>query len=94
MDIATVKHMAELARLDIPEVEHVYYQDALSKILDLENAMLEINTENVEPMLHPYDQPQFMRADKVTEGDQRQLCQSVAPFPTIAGLYSVPAVIE
>ena len=94
MDRETVKRIAELARLDIHEDELSYYQQALSKILDLEEAMLAAKTEGVEPMSHPYDQAQFMRKDEVTEFNQSALLQSVSPVPTAAGLYLVPAVIE
>jgi aspartyl-tRNA(Asn)/glutamyl-tRNA(Gln) amidotransferase subunit C len=44
-------------------------------------------------MAHPLDQTQRLRADVVTETDQRQLFQSIAP-QTEAGLYLVPKVID
>jgi len=51
------------------------------------------NTEGVLPMAHPLEMSQRLRADRVTETDQRELFQSIAP-QTEAGLYLVPRVIE
>jgi aspartyl-tRNA(Asn)/glutamyl-tRNA(Gln) amidotransferase subunit C len=44
-------------------------------------------------MAHALDVVQRLREDKVTESDQRDLFQSVAP-QVESGLYLVPKVIE
>ncbi len=93
MDRETVKRMAMLARIEIKETELEFYETALEKILNLTQKMTDINTEGVEPMSHPYADVQPLRADIVTEENQRELLQSMAP-KTLAGLYLVPQVIE
>jgi aspartyl-tRNA(Asn)/glutamyl-tRNA(Gln) amidotransferase subunit C len=55
--------------------------------------MRRVDTAGVEPMAHPLDATQRLRADVVTEADQRKLYQSVAPAVE-GGLYLVPKVIE
>ncbi|MCK4710630.1 MAG: Asp-tRNA(Asn)/Glu-tRNA(Gln) amidotransferase subunit GatC, partial [Gammaproteobacteria bacterium] len=65
----------------------------LSSILDLVDQMSAVNTDDVEPMAHPMDASQRLRADIVTETNQREKFQSVAP-KTEDGLYLVPQVIE
>jgi aspartyl-tRNA(Asn)/glutamyl-tRNA(Gln) amidotransferase subunit C len=50
-------------------------------------------TAGVEPMAHPFDAATRMREDVVTETNERELMQSIAPA-TEAGLYLVPKVIE
>jgi aspartyl-tRNA(Asn)/glutamyl-tRNA(Gln) amidotransferase subunit C len=45
------------------------------------------------PMAHPLDQVQRLRPDVVTERDQREQFQAIAP-QVEAGLYLVPKVIE
>ena len=45
------------------------------------------------PLAHPLDAVQRLRADEVTETDQRERFQAHAP-QTEAGLYLVPKVIE
>ena len=44
-------------------------------------------------MAHPTDAFQCLRADVVTEFDQRQIFQNLAPL-TENGLYLVPKVID
>jgi aspartyl-tRNA(Asn)/glutamyl-tRNA(Gln) amidotransferase subunit C len=51
------------------------------------------NTDDVLPMAHPMDQTQRLRADEVTETDNRDNFQSIAP-QVEDGLYLVPKVIE
>jgi aspartyl-tRNA(Asn)/glutamyl-tRNA(Gln) amidotransferase subunit C len=44
-------------------------------------------------MSHPLDTRQTLRADEVTEVDQRARFQAIAP-ETTAGFYLVPRVVE
>jgi aspartyl-tRNA(Asn)/glutamyl-tRNA(Gln) amidotransferase subunit C len=55
--------------------------------------MGELNTDNVEPMAHPMDQMQRLRADEITEENNREKFMSIAP-QVEAGFYLVPKVIE
>lgn len=88
-----VDRIAKLARLGIrPEQRSAYAQD-LSTILDLVEQMSQADVAGVEPMAHPLDMQQRLRADEVTESDQRDRFQSVAPAVE-NGLYLVPRVIE
>lgn len=90
---AEVEKIAHLARLAISEADIPVYAHNLSSILHLVEQMNAVDTTGVEPMAHPLDMPQRLRADAVTETDQRELFQSLAP-QTEAGLYLVPKVIE
>jgi len=88
-----VKKIAHLARLGInPQDEGNYAQD-LSGILDLMVQMGSLDTSEVLPMAHPMDQSQRLRPDKVTEHNQREKFQAIAP-QVEEGLYLVPKVIE
>jgi aspartyl-tRNA(Asn)/glutamyl-tRNA(Gln) amidotransferase subunit C len=55
--------------------------------------MQQIDTEGVEPLAHPLDAVQRLRADEVTELNQRDKLQAVAPAVE-EGLFLVPKVIE
>ncbi|WP_347989796.1 Asp-tRNA(Asn)/Glu-tRNA(Gln) amidotransferase subunit GatC [Methylomonas sp. AM2-LC] len=88
-----VKKIAHLARLGIAEQDIEHYAKDLSGMLDLMTQMGSLDTQGVKPMAHPLDQTQRLRADVVTETDQRQRFQSIAP-QTEAGLYLVPKVID
>jgi len=93
LDAEQVKKIAHLARLEINEADIPGYAETLSNILDLVDQMAAVNTDDVEPMAHPMDASQRLREDVVTESNQREHFQSVAPA-TEDGLYLVPKVIE
>ena len=88
-----VKKIAHLARLSISDAEIKSSTESLSKILDLVEQMNAVDTSGVTPMAHPMDAIQRLRVDEVTEEDQRELLQSIAP-EIESGLYLVPKVIE
>lgn len=93
MDQQALRKIAKLARIHVTDEEATYYEGALKKILALEEKMLSLNTEGVEPLSHPLEVVQRLRNDEITEHNERELFQSIAP-QTIAGLYLVPKVIE
>ena len=88
-----VKNIAHLARLDIDENAIEDYASNLSSILDLVEQMNSVDTTDVLPMAHPQDVAQRLRDDVVTEQNQREQFQKIAPH-TEDGLYLVPKVIE
>ena len=88
-----VKKIAHLARLGIDESQIEHYAQDLSKVLDLMTQMSQADTRDVKPMAHPMDQTQRLRPDIVSETNQRENFQAIAP-QTEAGLYLVPKVIE
>ncbi|MFP4155203.1 MAG: Asp-tRNA(Asn)/Glu-tRNA(Gln) amidotransferase subunit GatC [Halothiobacillaceae bacterium] len=88
-----VDRIAQLARLGVEGAQRTAYSRDLSRILDLVEQMEGVDVQAVEPMAHPLDMKQRLRADEVTESDQRSQFQSVAPAVE-QGLYLVPRVIE
>ncbi|WP_035383225.1 Asp-tRNA(Asn)/Glu-tRNA(Gln) amidotransferase subunit GatC [Ferriphaselus sp. R-1] len=88
-----VKKVARLARLAMSEQEILSAQAQLNNIFDLIAEMQAVDTTGITPMSHAQDVVQRLRADVVTESDQRELFQSIAP-QVEAGLYLVPQVIE
>lgn len=88
-----VNKIAYLARLGIDEKDVDSYAKELSGILNLVEQMSSVDTEQVSPMAHPMDQVQRLRADEVTEVNQRTIFQEQAP-EVEAGLYLVPKVID
>lgn len=65
----------------------------MNRIFGLMEQMREVDTDAVEPMSHPRDVAQRLRADEVTEPDRRDALLRLAP-KSEAGLYLVPKVIE
>lgn len=93
LDAEQVKKIAHLARIEINEADIPSYAQTLSNILDLVDQMAAINTDDVTPMAHPMDAAQRLREDVVSESNQREQFQAIAPS-TEDGLYLVPQVIE
>ena len=88
-----VRRIAELARIGVSDVEAAAVRAQLNDIFELIGRMQKVDTEGVAPMSHGQDLELRLRDDAVTERDQRERFQSVAP-QVEAGLYLVPKVIE
>jgi len=93
LDPAAVRRIALLARIEVTDAELAATCEQLNSILAMVETMQAADTSRVEPMSHAQDMVLRLREDAVTETDQRDLLQSVAPR-TEAGLYLVPRVIE
>ncbi len=93
ISIQDVEKIARLARIAMSETEIETARAQLSGIFDLIAEMQAVDTTHVEPMSHAQDVAQRLRDDVVTETDQREAFQAIAP-QVEAGLYLVPKVIE
>ena len=93
LDAADVGKIAYLARLGIDAADVPEYARNLTDILDFVEQLNTADTAGVEPLAHPLEAAQRLRPDTVTETDERENFQQVAP-QTEAGLYLVPKVIE
>ncbi|MFK7863235.1 MAG: Asp-tRNA(Asn)/Glu-tRNA(Gln) amidotransferase subunit GatC [Pseudohongiellaceae bacterium] len=93
LDKAEVEKIAHLARLHISEADSEEVASRITDILALIDDMQSIDTDSVEPLAHPLDMVQRLRADAVTETDNREQLQKLAP-DSQDGLYLVPKVIE
>ncbi|MDO8438518.1 MAG: Asp-tRNA(Asn)/Glu-tRNA(Gln) amidotransferase subunit GatC [Nitrosomonadaceae bacterium] len=93
LSLDDIKRVANLACIEVSETEAATALTQLSGIFGLIEQMQAVDTSAIEPMSHAQDVVQRLRDDTVTESDQRELFQSIAP-KTEAGLYLVPKVIE
>jgi aspartyl-tRNA(Asn)/glutamyl-tRNA(Gln) amidotransferase subunit C len=93
LDTNQVLAIADLSRLQIDEKSIAEFQTNLSNVLDLVDQLQAVDTTGVEPMAHPMDAVQRLRADVVTEENNREKFQKIAPS-TENGHYLVPKVVE
>jgi len=93
LSLTDVKRIAHLARIEVDDEDASAYLQKLSGILGLIEQMQAVDTAGIIPMSHSQDVTQRLREDLVTESNQRELFQSVAPAVE-NGLYLVPKVIE
>lgn len=93
VDRSDIEKLGELARLEISEATIDEVTNRLANVLALVDQLQAADTDNVAPMAHPMDALQRLRADLVTEPNQRDAFQAIAPA-TQDGLYLVPKVID
>jgi aspartyl-tRNA(Asn)/glutamyl-tRNA(Gln) amidotransferase subunit C len=93
LSLDDVKRLAHLARIEVESHEAETVLGQLTGIFRLIEDMQAVDTAGVAPMSHARDVTLSLRKDEVTETDQRELFQQIAP-QVEAGLYLVPKVIE
>ena len=92
LNSADIKRIAHLARIEVSDTEAEATLTKLKGILGLIEQMQAVDTTGIVPMSHSQDVTQRLREDVVTETNQRELFQSIAPAVK-EGLYLVPKVI-
>ena len=93
LSLEQVRRIAQLARIEISDAEAESTLGHLNGIFSLIEEMQAVDTRGVTPMAHAQDLSQRLRDDVVTEQNQREAFQAIAP-ETEGGLYLVPKVIE
>ena len=93
LERSDVEKIAHLARLGLNDADLPQTTATLNSILGLIDAMQAVDTEGIEPLAHPLEATQRLRADVVSETNQREAYQAIAPAVE-NGLYLVPKVIE
>lgn len=88
-----VYRIAELAHVGINEEAAQRMQAELNDIFKMIERIQAVDTEGVEPMMHPHDGVQRFREDKVVFGNNREENMKNAP-EEFEGLFLVPQVIE
>ena len=93
LDNKEVSQIAYLSRLQVEEDSLESITSDLNNILNLVEQLSQLDTDSVEPMAHPIKMTQRLREDEVTEKDQSESFQSIAP-KIGKSHYLVPTVIE
>ena len=74
-----VYRIAELAHVGINEEAAQRMQAELNDIFKMIERIQAVDTEGVEPMMHPHDGVQRLREDKVVSGNNREENMKNAP---------------
>lgn len=94
LDIETVKQIAFLARIRVPEEDLEGLAGELSQIIDWVEMLGEVDTDGVEPMTSVMEGMELpRRTDEVTDGHYPDRVLKNAPDPE-DGFYTVPKVVE
>ncbi|MFW6188807.1 MAG: Asp-tRNA(Asn)/Glu-tRNA(Gln) amidotransferase subunit GatC [Planctomycetota bacterium] len=88
-----VDHAAHLSRLRLTEEEKAKFARQLSDIVDYMDKLNELDTSEVEPMVHAIEGAQVLRKDRVSESLSRDQALRNAPEQA-DGCFKVPRIIE
>ena len=93
VDATTVRRIARLSRIELPEADVPAMQGEINAILGFVEQLGEVNVEGVEPMTAVVETRLPMRDDVVTDGGYQEAVLKNAPNAQY-GCFSVPKVIE
>ena len=93
LDEATVKKIAFLARIKVPEDELDHLAAELSQIIGWVEQLAEVDTDGIAPMTVVADMTWPRRNDAVTDGGYADKVLANAPEAE-EGFYTVPKVVE
>ncbi len=93
LERSDIENIALLARLSMKEDKIPDYQKELGNILEMVKQMNNVNTDDISPLAHPLEIIARLREDSVTETNQRDKNQKIAP-EVDSGFYLVPKVID
>ena len=88
-----IAYISSLSKLKMEDVEMDNYTRQISDILKMIQQLEMVDTDDIEPMAHPLNMKQRLRADVITEENHRDLYQNNA-VEFEEGFYKVPKVID
>lgn len=98
-----IDKIARLSRIKVEPQQHDEIVQKFSTIVEMIDHLQQVDTSDIQPLSNPLELlniHQRQRPDQITEHDQHEKYQAVAPKTkngkptTMSGLYLVPAVIE
>lgn len=93
VDLATVKRVAHLARIAVPEADLPKLQGELNAILGFVEQLDEVDVSGVEPMTSVTPMAMTQRPDVVTDGEIADRIVANAPVSE-DNFFMVPKVVE
>lgn len=93
VDLATVKRVAHLARIAVPDADLPKLQGELNAMLGFVEQLNEVDVEGVEPLTSVMPMAMRLREDKVTDGEIADRIVANAPVSE-DNYFMVPKVIE
>ena len=93
VDNETVRKVAFLARLKVEPEKLEETKIEFNNILEWEEKLGEVNTDNVEPLVSVNDEALTLRQDNITAGQMSEQILKNAPAQEF-GYFVVPKVVE
>lgn len=93
LTLKKVQETAYLARIELSDAELKRCHQEIEQIFTLIDQLQAVDTQGITPLAHPQANQQRTVADKITETDQHEKFQALAPAKQL-DYYLVPQVIE
>jgi len=87
LDLATVEHIAKLARISLTEEEKEMYQKQLSSIFDYVKMLDEVDTTDVKETCQVTGLEDVFRSDEVEEKSEEEKQKIIKAFPESFGRF-------
>lgn len=90
-----IKHIANLARLDLTQAELKKYGSQLSDVLNYIGQLKEVDTTGVEPTAQVTGLENVLREDVINNWDEEEKKSALAQAPEMeSGQYKVKRILE
>lgn len=93
IDRETVRKVARLARLAMPDEKLDVYAPQIERIMGVVEQLSKVNTDGVEPLTSVVENALYLRPDVVSDGEIAGDILANAP-ETMEGYFVVPKVVE
>lgn len=93
LDKSTVRKIANLARIDVPDAELEGLASQISGTIDWVNQLAEVNTDGVEPIASVTNMVLRQRHDVISDGGYPAKVVANAP-DSVDGFFAVPKMVE
>jgi aspartyl-tRNA(Asn)/glutamyl-tRNA(Gln) amidotransferase subunit C len=87
-----IEKISRLAQIEIKDEKEIL-ANQIENVINWIEKLNEVNTDNVEPMINVHNEPLYLNADEVSEGNIPDDILKNAP-KQIYGYFAVPKVIE
>ena len=88
-----IKHIANLARLELSTEEEIKYGEQLSAVLDYVDKLAEVNTDNVLITSQTGGLVNAWREDEIKPWDETEVKNALAQGETVSGQVKVKRVL-
>lgn len=93
LDLATVRWVSHLARLDLSDAELSELTPQIASVVDYIDQLRQVSTESVEPLAHPLPIANVFRGDELASSLPVDEALTNAP-DRVGDFFGVPAVLE
>jgi len=95
LKLKDVKHIANLARLELTKAEEKKYGEQLSAVLDYVEQLQEVDVNNIEATAQVTGLGNVMREDKIKDWDEQERNMALKQVPELEnGQIKVKRVLE